>query len=115
MLGMEPPIRPARLDTLRVAPGGPRIVLTFGCAEPVGRSVAASPVESFGLRLTSASSSAIQEHSFQPGGFCPRFRDRRFRPAAGLFGVEETVFGIGNALDWQQAGDAVESFLGGAI
>jgi hypothetical protein len=89
--------------------------LTFGRAEPVGRSVAASPVESLGLRLTSASTSAIQEHSFQPGGFCPRFRDRRCRPAAGLFGVEETVFRIGNALDWQRAGDAVESFPGGAI
>jgi hypothetical protein len=89
--------------------------LTFGRAEPVGRSVAASPVKSFGLRLTSTSTSAIQEHSFQPGGFCPRFRDRRCRPAAGLFGVEETVFRIGNALDWQRAEDAVESFLGSAI
>jgi hypothetical protein len=88
--------------------------LTFGRAEPVGRSVAASPVESLGLRLTSASTSAIQEHSFQPGGFRPRFRDQRFRPAAGLVGIEETVFRIGNALDWQRAGDAVESFPGGA-
>jgi hypothetical protein len=83
----------ARLDTLCVAPGGPRIILTFGRTEPVGRSVAASPVESFGLRLTSASTSAIQERSFQPGGFRLRFRDQRCRPVAGLFGVEETVSG----------------------
>src|SRR3954470_23922846 len=82
----------ARLDTLRVAPGGLLIVLTFGRAEPVGRSVAASPVESFGLRLTSTSTSAIQEHSLQLGGFCLRFRNRRCHPTAGLFGVGETVF-----------------------
>src|SRR3954449_5773087 len=37
-----------QLDTLRVAPGGPRIVLTFERAEPVGRSLAASPVERLG-------------------------------------------------------------------
>jgi hypothetical protein len=78
---------------------GSRIVLTFGRAELVGRSVAASPVESFGLRLTSALTSAVQEHSFQLGGICPRFRDWRCRPAAGLLGVEETVFRIGNVLN----------------
>ena len=104
-----------RPDTLRVAPGGPRIVLTLGRAEPVGRSVAASPVESFGLWLTSASTSTIQEHSFQSGGFCPWFRNRRCCPAAGLLGVEERFFRIGNALDWRRAEDAVESFLGSAI
>lgn len=38
-----------RPDTLRVAPGGPRIVLTFKRAELVGRSLAASSVEPLGI------------------------------------------------------------------
>jgi hypothetical protein len=49
----------AQLDTLRVAPGGPRIVLTFERAEPVDRSLAASPVKRLGLRLTSPSTCAV--------------------------------------------------------
>jgi hypothetical protein len=80
-----------RPDTLRVAPGGPRIVLTFERAEPVGRSLAASPVERLGLRLTSTSTNRIRGHLFQLEDFCPRFSSgQRFLPLANLFDIKET-------------------------